>query len=305
MGTVMTVTGPAAEDSLGLVAMHEHLICDLEHSVRGMVAGLDDVQLAIEEVAHLKRAGGSTLVELTGRGAGRDARALSEIAKAAGMSVIAATGFYTEPYYPREVYEQTIPQLANLMIRELTEGIDDTGIRAGIIGELGTRRRHISPAEERVFRAAARAQQATGVAISTHTYAGAELALQQVELLTDAGVKTDRIIIGHLGDRRASDYFAEIARTGVFIQFDHIGMTDLQSDAVRARTIKDMVDRGFGDQILLSSDVCYKSHLHSYGGFGYDHLLLQFVPLLQSVGLTEAVVHGILADNPRRALVGS
>lgn len=258
MKTITTVRGPVSADTLGRVAMHEHLVCDLEHSVRGMVAGLDDVELAIDELGRFKDAGGGTLVELTNRGVGRDVRKLREIAEATGLNVIASTGFYTEPYYPREVYERTIPQLAKLMVRELTEGIDDTGIRAGIIGELGTRRQHFSSAEERVFRAAARAQHETGVAVSTHTYAGAELALQQVEVLVDAGVKPNRIIIGHLGDRRTNDYFAEIARTGVYLQFDHIGMTDLQSDSVRAGIVKDMVDRGFTDQILLSCDICYK-----------------------------------------------
>lgn len=301
---VMTVSGPVAGDSLGQVAMHEHLICDLEHSVRGIVAGLDDVELAIDEAGKLKQAGGATLVEVTNRGAGRDVQKLRRIAEATGLNVVASTGFYTEPYYPREVYELTIPQLAALMIRELTIGIDDTGIRAGIIGELGTRRRQFSPAEERVFRAAARAQQETGVAISTHTYAGGELALEQVDVLLDAGVRPDRIVIGHLGDRRNNDYFADIARTGVFIQFDHIGMSDIQSDLERARIVKDMVDRGFADQILLSSDVCYKSHLHAYGGFGYDYLLLNFVPMLMSTGLTESVIRNITIENPRRALLG-
>jgi phosphotriesterase-related protein len=304
MSSVMTVTGPVSSFDLARVSMHEHLICDLEHSVRGLVAGLDDVELAIQEAARLRAAGGATLVDATVRGAGRDVHALRRIAEETGLNIVTSTGFYTEPYYPREVYELTVADLADLMTREIEEGIDGTDIRAGIIGELGTRRRHISPAEERVFRAAARAQQRTGVAITTHTYAGAELALEQVRLLLDAGVAPDRIIIGHLGDRRTCDYFAEIARTGVYVQFDHVGMTELQSDTVRAAIIKDMVERGFQDQILLSCDICYKSHLHAYGGQGYDYLLVHFVPELLSAGVTQQQIDAFLTDNPRRALAG-
>jgi predicted metal-dependent phosphotriesterase family hydrolase len=198
--SVMTVTGPVPADELGQVSMHEHLILDMELSPRGFAAGFDDVELAIEEIRNLQAAGGRTLVEVTNRGLGRDVRKLRHIAEATGLNIVAATGFYTEPYYPPEVFEQTIPELAELMERELAHGIDDTGIRAGIIGELGTRRRHISPAEERVFRAAARAQRRTGVAVTTHTYWGGELALAQIRILVDEGVPPDRIIIGHLGD---------------------------------------------------------------------------------------------------------
>jgi phosphotriesterase-related protein len=155
-----------------------------------------------------------------------------------------------------------------------------------------------------VFRAAGRAQRATGVAVTTHTHDGAELALTQVDVLMDEGVPPDRIIIGHLGDWRTPDYFAEIAERGVFIQFDHIGMVELQLDEVRAGLIREMVERGYGDQILLSSDVCYKSHLRTFGGFGYGHLLTNFVPMLRAEGLSDAHIDAMLVDNPRNALVG-
>lgn len=298
----MTVTGPVAISELGKVQMHEHLICDLEHSKAGLVAGLNDVDLASEELGLFRRAGGTTVVECTNRGVGRNVQALKRISEATGVNIIASTGYYTEPYYPHEVFDLTIPELAQVMIDEIVSGIDDTGVRAGIIAEIGSRRRCLSPAEERVFRAAGRAQRATGLAVSTHTYDGAELALQQVDVLMDEGVAADRIIIGHLGDWRTVDYFCEIASRGVYIQFDHIGMEELQSDIERARSIREMVDHGFAPQVLLSSDVCYKRHLHKFGGFGYDHLLREFVPMLLEVGVSAKDVDGMLTKNPARAL---
>jgi phosphotriesterase-related protein len=284
--------------------MHEHLINDVEQMAQPGFKSLVDVDLAIREVALFRQAGGGTVVELTSRGMGRDVRKLKCIADATGLNIVASTGFYTEPYYPPEVEQLTIPELADLMTRELNDGVDDSGIRAGIIGELGTRRHHITPAEERVFRAAARAQKRTGVAISTHTYWGGHLALEQVTMLLDEGVAPNRIIIGHLGDTWAVDYFTEIARTGVFVQFDHNGIEEAQLDRVRAQIVAEVTRRGFGSQILLGCDTAYKPHLHEFGGHGYDHLLTSFVPDLRRAGLTAEQIDEFLVENPRRALTG-
>jgi phosphotriesterase-related protein len=300
----MTVTGPADGLALGRVTMHEHLINDVEQMAQPGFKSLVDVDLAIREVALFHKAGGSTLVELTSRAMGRDVQKLKCIAEATGLNIVASTGFYTEPYYPREVEELTIPDLADLMTRELNNGIDETGIRAGIIGELGTRRHHVSPSEERVSRAAARAQKRTGVAISTHTYWGGHLALEQVRILLDEGVAPNRIIIGHLGDTWAVDYFTEIAQTGVFIQFDHNGIEEAQLDSVRAQIVAEMARRGFGSQILLGCDTAYKVHLRGFGGHGYDHLLTSFVPDLERAGVTVEQIDQFLVENPRRALTG-
>jgi predicted metal-dependent phosphotriesterase family hydrolase len=304
MADVMTVLGPVNADSLGRTLMHEHLIIDMEQNFRGgIVATLDDVDIAIEEVRTLMHAGGTALVELSNKSIGRDVLKLRHIAEATGLHIIAASGYYKEQTYPQEVFDLTVPELARLFVRELTEGVEGTGIRTGIIGELATFRRRITPAEERVFRAAARAQQVTGVAISTHTYWGGELGLEQVAVLMDAGVRPDRIIIGHLGDKRTYDYYARIGDTGVFMQFDHIGKEFLP-ERDRAVIIKEMIDRGYLDQILLSLDICYRPELHYFGGIGYDHLYCSFVPALRAAGVTEAEINTVLVDNPRRALAG-
>lgn len=303
MAHIMTVTGPLEAAALGVTLMHEHVILDHEKSYRGgFVARLEDPDVAVEELGRFRDAGGSALVELTTGDIGRDPALLRRIAESSGVHIVASTGYYTEQVYRPEVYELTVDRLAQRMIDEITVGIADTGVRAGIIGELGTFRRHITPAEERVFRAAARAQQETGVAISTHTYWGGELGIEQARVLVDEGVAPDRIVIGHLGDRRDNDHYARIGDEGVWLQFDHIGKSEYLADRQRARMIADMVRRGFTDRLLLSCDVSYRSELATFGGIGYAHLPSVFVPLLREEGLDEATIATILVDNPRRVL---
>jgi predicted metal-dependent phosphotriesterase family hydrolase len=299
---IQTVTGPISPEAVGPASMHEHLIMDLRHSYRGFVASLSDVDLAIEEIGHLKAAGGSTVVELTSKGLGRDVVALRRVSEATGVNIITGTGYYMESYYPREVYEQSTFELAQTLIEELTVQIGATGIRAGIIGEIGTGRGTISPAEERVFRAAARAHKATGVPISTHTSWGGELALDQVRLLADEGVNPSSIIVGHLGDTRQIEPLVELGRLGAYLEIDHIGWREFERDDIRVLIIRELIEKGFGKQILLSSEVAFKTQLHAFGGHGYDHLLRIFVPALEAAGVDSAALEDLLINNPRRAL---
>ena len=298
---VMTVTGPIEGEQLGITLPHEHIIVDLRHSLSGFDAILNDADLAVDEVRVFHKAGGRSIVEVSNGPMGRDAQALRRVSDETGVHIVAATGFHTENYFPPYVYELSTNKLADLLVDELTRGIDGTDIRAGIIAEIGTRRDHLTPAEERAFRAAARANRRTGAAIYTHTYLE-QLIPDQLEILTDEGVDPGRVIIGHLGDQRDFDRLRSVAASGVYLGIDHIGATVHQTDRQRARTVAQLVRDGFLSQILLSHDICMKSSLHWYGGTGYDYLLTQFVPLLLSEGLTDFDVHTMLAENPRRAL---
>jgi phosphotriesterase-related protein len=298
---VMTVLGPVAPEALGATLMHEHIIIDLRHSLYAFDAILDDVELAVDELRRFKAAGGGTVVDVTNKAMGRDVRAQERIARESGVHIVAATGYYTEPYYPPEVYELSTNRLADRIVAELTEGIDGTGVRAGIIAEIGTGRDFLKPAEERVFRAAARAQRRTGAAIMTHTFLE-QLIPDQLAILEEEGVEPSRIIIGHLGDRRDLDRLRAIADTGVYLGIDHIGAAVHQRDDQRARTVAQLIRHGHLDQLLLSMDICMKSRLHWYGGTGYDHLQNVFVPLLREAGVTQAEIETMLIDNPRRVL---
>src|SRR5690349_13122706 len=159
---ITTVRGPVPAAELGYTLSHEHLLIDLWSFSRSYDAILDDEALAVQELADYKAAGGSAVVDVTSGGLGRNPAALRRISEATGLHIVMGAGWYRELVYPRLVYERDTNSLADLIVQELTSGIDGTGVRAGVIGEIGTERYSITPAEERVFRAAARAQRRTG-----------------------------------------------------------------------------------------------------------------------------------------------
>lgn len=297
----MTVNGPVESSALGVTLPHEHVLVDLRHSLSKFDAILDDEELAVDELRALRAAGGGTVVDMTNAGMGRDVQALQRIAARSGVHIVASTGYYTEPYYTQEVHRLPINRLADVLVDELVTGIDGTGIRAGIIAEIGTGRDFISPAEERVFRAAARAQRMTGAAIYTHTYLE-QLVLEQLEILRDEGADLQRVVVGHLGDFRNLDRVYAVAETGAFLGIDHIGMTVQQTDRQRAKSVARLIHDGFAPQLLMSLDICQKSRLHWYGGNGYDYLLTGFLPLLREEGVDPAVIRSILVENPARLL---
>ena len=301
---IMTVRGPIEAAQAGYTLSHEHLLCDLWPIVRSYDGILDDESLAARELSAYRDAGGRTLVDVTSGGLGRNPLALRRISEAAGVNVVMGAAWYREDVYPRCVYELDSSALAGVIVEELTRGVDGTDVLAGIIGEIGTERKFITPAQERVFRASGRAQLRTGVSIITHTTHFGELALEQIALLREENVPIDRIIISHLGDRPDFSPLLAIARQGVYLSIDNTGYTGdgYPGDEVRAANVKRLVEEGHLSQILLSGDICMKSHLHAFGGKGYDHVPRKFLPLLKQAGITDAEIHAMTIDNPARAL---
>jgi predicted metal-dependent phosphotriesterase family hydrolase len=251
-----------------------------------------------------RQAGGGTLVDVTSGGLGRNPYALRRISEAAGVHVVMGAAWYREGVYPSCVYELDSAALAKLIVKEIMEGVDGTDVRAGVIGEIGTERKFITPAQERVFRASARAQLRTGVSIVTHTTHLGELALEQIALLREEGVPAGRIVISHLGDRLDRTNLLAIASQGVYLSIDNIGYTGngYPGDDVRAGNVNMLVHEGHLPQILLSGDVCMKSHLHAFGGKGYDHVPVRFLPLLRQLGISDEEIHSMTVANPARAL---
>ena len=298
----MTVRGPVAPDKLGRTLPHEHLLIDLARVTRNFDHFLHDVSLASIEASRFRDAGGATIVDLTNRNLGRDPRGLCAIAEQTGLNIVMGCGWYREPYYDREVYEKSTNQLADDIVRDIVEGVDGTGIRAGIIGEIGSDDRlPISPAEERSFRAAARAQRRTGLTISTHA-AFSRVGLDQLDLLEEEGVDPRRVIIGHAGHMSDPDYHVLLAQRGAWVQFDRIRGMHAWDVQRYVELIQRFLDRGFLDRLLLSHDVCMLPHLHAYGGTGYDYLLTGFTERLCAAGLSQREIDTLLIDNPRAAL---
>jgi len=260
--------------------------------------------LPFRKLAEYKAAGGATVVDVTSGGLGRNPAALRRISDATGLHIVMGAGWYRELVYPRFIYELDTNSLASLIVEELTSGIDGTNIRAGVIGEIGTERYWITPAEERVFRAAARAQRRTGVTIVTHTTHFGELALEQIALLREEGVAPNRIVISHLGDSFDTRRLLAIAREGVYLSVDNIGYKGdgYPGDDVRARNVRLLIAEGHLPQVMLGGDICMKQHLSVYGGKGYAHVPRQFLPLLRREGVSEEAIHQMTVANPARAL---
>ena len=304
-GVIMTVRGPIDPDECGVTSCHEHIILDPGGTTL-MDVNYDlvmyDAELQIEELAHFRAAGGQTVISLTNIGIGRDPPALKRISENSRVDMVMASGWYQVGNYPPYIQEKMPDELAEILIRDITEGADGTGIRAGIIGEIGTGRDHIRPEEERVFRAAARAQKQIGVALYTHTTHFGELALQQIALLEEEKVDLGRVVIGHLGDRQGIDMLLPIAERGVWLGIDNIGWTAYARDERRVRNICDLAEAGYLNRILLGTDICLNSSLTYYGGRGYGHLLTTFVPLLRDAGFGDSDIQTMLVDNPREML---
>ena len=301
---IITVKGPVPAEQAGYTLSHEHLLCDLWRLDNSYDNILDDESLAIRELADYRQSGGACLVDATSCGLGRNPGALSRISEASGIHIVMGCGWYRERVYPALVYEGDTNALANLIVGELTDGVEGTGIRAGIIGEIGTERYHITPAQERVFRAAARAQRRTGACIMTHTTHFGELALEQIALLREEGVDPGRIVISHLGDRYDAKRLLEIARQGVYLSVDNIGYTGsgYPPDEIRVRNLCLLAAEGHLDQIVLGGDVCLKTHLRAYGGKGYAHVIRGFLPMLRAQGVAEEAIHQMTVINPARML---
>lgn len=299
--TVMTVCGPVGAGELGLVHCHEHVLIDMAraHGVWSFDGLLDSVDTAVEELRAFRELGGGTLVEVTTADLGRDPVGLHAASQRSGVHIVMATGYYRQPYYPPDLDRTSTAVIARRMLDEIADGVGDTGIRPGVIGEIGSDKTWVSAQEERVFRAAARAQRESGLPLMTHTPPGA--ALVHLELLTDAGADVRRVAMGHSDGKLDLGYHEAILAHGAFLSFDLIG-TAHYPDEWRARHIAALVRAGHGDRILLGTDICHRQRLRAWGGPGYGDLQERFLPALRSHGVGDEAVEQLTVVNPARWL---
>jgi predicted metal-dependent phosphotriesterase family hydrolase len=301
---VVTVRGPIPPESLGVTLSHDHVLIDafglFGDSSYAWI--LDDEDVMADELARYRAAGGGAIADPTNVGIGRQPEGLRRLSERTGVHIVMGAGWYRERCYPPYVAEEMPDQLADRLVRELTEGVDGTGVRAGFIGEIGTERHSISPAQERVFRAAARAHRRTGCPILTHTTHFGELALEQLALLGEEGVDPRRVIVSHLGDRVGIHWWLPIARAGAFLSIDNLGFTGGYAPLeVRADNVAAFVAEGLVDQVMLSNDICLLDQLARYGGPGYANVIDHFLPLLRERGVREEDINTMLVTNPARA----
>lgn len=299
---IQTVLGPIPADELGITLPHEHLALDqyrVFHHHLDFV--LSDVDLACHELALFKEAGGGTIFEVTTPDLGRRPEVLIEVSRRTGVHVIMSTGRYLEPFYEPDIWRRSVSSVTDEFVAEIEEGID--GVRASVIGEIGVNAYHITPAEERIHRAAARAHLRTGAPITTHA-ALSPVGLDQLELFREEGVDLRRVAIGHCDTYSELDHLEAVLKEGSFVEFDLIQGLSEWDTRRQLGSVTELIARGYLEQILLSQDVCARSHLVAYGGNGYAYLLTGFVPLLREAGVDDEQLEILLVHNPRRLLTG-
>ncbi len=351
-GYAQTVLGPVLPEDLGLTMMHEHLLTDLSRILdlpedaeeRALSAApvelgnlhwtimngtrnrdnlvLDNRDLAVMEARVFKKAGGGTIVDVTTVDLGRDPAALREISERTGLHIVMATGFYTDLFHPPGMSGRSEADIAEEIVRDVTEGVGDTGARAGIIGEIGCSW-PLMPNEARVLRASARAQRETGAPITIHPGRHVDAPFEILDILAKAGADIGRVIMGHMERTNLpEDRLLDLACLGCYMEYDWFGevrptfpygrtdayVTDKQfaayvpSDGERLRTLAWLIAEGYEDRLLVSQDVCFKTRLTAYGGVGYGHIAKYVRRWMPEMGLKTPAIEKILFKNPGRVL---
>ncbi len=356
-GTVVTVDGRLDPDDLGVTLPHEHLFADwtddkytppdsayerklaeepislenlwyvrknyLQHRDN---LKLDSVEEAVDEVMRFQRAGGDALVDVTPKGVGGDPELVRGVSRTTGVHMIHGTAFYTRSSHPERVDGLSTEEISDEFVDDVRNGIGETDVRAGIIGEIGTSGQ-IHEQEEKVLRAGARAAVRTGAPITLHT-AGARpesheygehppsrWGLRILDIVEEEGLEPERVVLGHMDMSiwyEDLEYQRELAERGAYVEYDIFGQKSYlykerfedawPSDVQRVERLAELIEDGYADRLLISQDVFLKCHRLAYGGFGYAHILENVVPILEGVGVSKAQVNLLLRENPRRLL---
>ena len=267
---------------------------------------LADEQLAIDEAMAFKNAGGGTLVEVTSIGIKRAPEAMRRVAEATGLNIIMGTGFYTTVFHPDDMDSRSVEGLTEEIVGDVTQGVGDTGIRAGIIGEIGVNGDPITANEIKSLRAAARASRLTGGAITLHCGGAGAERQQTLDILEQEGADPTRVIFGHADQiNEDMDLMLELLERGAYLEFDLLGRDGVLEKSVTlkdAEAIVQLTGTGHAHRILLSHDVCWKVHLKRYGGFGYAFILETFLPHLRTIGVSDADIDQMMVTNPKTVL---
>ena len=305
---VMTVTGRLPASELGVVDAHDHLFLRTP-ALPG--DEFDDLERSTAEAIEGRASGIGTIVDMTPIGLGRRPDMLRGVSQAAGIPIIAATGYHRDAHYPSGhwVHAATVEVLAERIVRDLEVGMhpndwtDPTAApdsaRAGVI-KAGASYHHVSDAERRRLEAAAIGSRRGGVPILVHTEIGT-FGHEVVSLLEEGGVPPHRIILAHLDRNPDAELHAEIASRGVSLEYDTMGRTKYRPDSELLDLIERMVGAGYLDRLLLGQDLGRRSSLRAYGGGpGMRYLMQAFVPRLRR-RIGEEAVQAILVANPARA----
>jgi phosphotriesterase-related protein len=348
VGKVQTVLGLIDADKLGMTLTHEH--CFLDNSVlllepenicekpfvdqpvsfenlwwvryhpfsnRDNLRFLDE-DLTVHELSRFKQAGGGAIVDMSNIGYSRDPLALASVSRSTGLNIVMGTGYYIEATYPPE-WAPDEEKITRQIVHDITIGAGNTGIRAGVMGQLGLSW-PMTENEKLTLRGEARAQKITGVAMKIASGRSPDSPFEAIEVLNGAGGDLRRISFDHIDKTiRRHETRVKLAKTGCFLEYSLFGFegwwphrivlseenpkrADIPNDAERVDEIMALIEEGFLGQLLVSHDHAWKTHLCRYGGPGYAHLLDNVVPLMQEKGMPEEHILALVVENPKRFL---
>lgn len=359
-GSVVTVEGRVSPDSLGVTLPHEHIFYNWvddryeppDSAVRRDIAerpfSLEDrwyitnnpanhrdnlvmssYEDVLDEVKRFHRAGGDTIVDVTPKNLSGDPKRVRALARETGLCMIHGTAFYTRSAHPDRLSDTSVEAIATEFESDVRNGIGETDVRAGVIGEVGitgdaedgTDDKFVHGTERKVLRAGARAARRTGAPLSVHPpshrseeWPTSRRCHQVLDVCEEEGLDLSRVVLCHRDQSKWIEsgltYQRELADRGAYIEFDLFGHDDTYhpqfddpqgSDTDRVDWVTELVADGYEDHLLLSHDIYMKMFLTKYGGFGYDHILREVVPTLEELGLEEEV-ETMVVENPRRIL---
>jgi phosphotriesterase-related protein len=319
MVDVNTVLGPVSVDSLGFTLTHEHIresSAGVAYTFPELFNHEEDVSRGVSRLNEAAKEGVGTIWNVTTLDLGRDMRLIQEVAGKVNLNIVQGTGLWRD--IPRSIGVGATPdQLARAFIREIEEGIENTGVKAGVI-KVATDEEHIVDGKltrpnEVVLRAAAIACNATGVPIATHTAASAKAGDYQVAIFEEEGVDLSRVCIGHSNDTDDIDYLSGIIKKGCFLGMDRYpGIPGGMDWEKRTQVVKQLIDLGFSEKITLS---------HDFGGSrpalpenierrdknnpdGYCFVIRRVIPRLIELGVDKEQIDNMTIHGPRRLLGG-
>ncbi len=317
MATINSVLGPLDSADLGFTLPHEHILASSAGMQQAYPEFVDREGTIEEAIADLKQAraeGVRTVVDVTTFDLGRDIRMIEQVSRESGVQMICATGVWRD--IPRLFWDADPDAIAPLFIREIEEGIEGTGIRAGMI-KVANDEEGVAPEGEVILRAAARAHKATGVPITTHSWAPGRVGEQQIAVFEDEGVDLSHVCIGHSNDTRDIEYLKALHGKGVWIGMDRLPggrFPGTPKWEERTEITKKLIDAGFTDRIILSHD--WVVNLAAWGDeikeaskrSNPDRFLFitrHVLPRLREMGVVQEVIDRITIENPRRFLEGA
>ena len=313
MPKINSVLGPLDTADMGFTLSHEHVLVSSagiqqiypEFIPRDAIIerGINDLKVAHAEDIR-------TIIDVTTIDLGRDIRMLEDVSRGSGVNIIAATGTWRD--IPRVFWEASPDAIAALYIREIEQGIEGTGIKAGVI-KVANDKGGVTPQGEIILRAAARAHKATGVPISTHTWAPERVGLQQARIFEEEGVDLNRVYVGHSNDTTNVAYLIELLEKGAWIGLDRYpGFTSEGSDTPdwqdRTRTAVRLIEAGYGHKLMLSHDWSIPisrpseeevTRREACNADGYLFIHRHVIPLLRDLGISQDAIDQMMVHNPR------